>query len=70
LHSAVDSVTPTQQSVDMFAKSKPPTELHLFSGTDHFMFAEKNVRVHETVTAWLDTFFPVHGKPKAMHEGH
>ena len=70
MHSAIDSVTPTQQSIDMFAKSKPPTELHLFSGTDHFMLAEKNVRVHETVATWLDTFFPVHGKPKAGAEGH
>ena len=69
LHSAVDSVTPTQQSIDMFAKSKPPTELHLFSGTDHFMFAEQNVRVHETVAAWLQTFFPVHGPAKAA-AGH
>ena len=68
LHSAVDSVTPTQQSIAMFEKSKSPTELHLFSGTDHFMFAEKNVRVHETVAAWLDTFFPVHGKSSAAAE--
>ena len=65
LHSAVDSVTPTQQSVDMFAKSQSPTELHLFSGTDHFMFAEHNERVHRVVTDWLETFFPVHGEPKA-----
>ena len=70
LHSAVDSVTPTQQSIDMFARAKSPTELHLFSGTDHFMFAEGNARVHQTVTAWLDTFFPVHVKTRASAAHH
>ena len=70
LHSAVDSVTPTQQTIDMFGKAKAPTEMHLFSGTDHFMFAEGNARVHQTVSAWLDEFFPVHGKAKAKTGGH
>jgi len=58
LHSSVDSVTPTRQSIDMFARAGQPTELHLFSGTDHFMFAEGNARVHRVVTDWLATFFP------------
>ncbi len=70
MHSSVDSVTPTQQSIDMFGKAKPPTELHLFSGTDHFMFAEGNARVHETLSAWLATFFPVHGKAKVAAGHH
>ena len=59
LHSAVDSVTPTEQTMRMFERARPPAELHLFSGTDHFMFAESNRRVHEVVTAWLRDFFPV-----------
>lgn len=58
LHSAVDSVTPTEQTIRMFERSKGATEMHLFSGTDHFMFAERNRRVHEVVTAWLAEFFP------------
>jgi len=66
LHSAVDSVTPTQQTIDMFTRARAPAELHLFSGTDHFMFAEKNKRVHEVVTTWLNTFFPVHGEPLSL----
>jgi pimeloyl-ACP methyl ester carboxylesterase len=61
LHSSVDSVTPTEQSIDMFARAGMPTELHLISGTDHFMFAEGNLRVHRLVADWLDEFFPVHG---------
>jgi dipeptidyl aminopeptidase/acylaminoacyl peptidase len=68
LHSAVDSVTPTQQTIDMFTRARAPAELHLFSGTDHFMFAEKNKRVHEVVTSWLNTFFPVHGEPMPPSE--
>ena len=63
MHSSVDSVTPTQQSIDMFARAGQPTELHLFSGTDHFMFAEGNSRVHRVVSDWLEQFFPVSGKP-------
>lgn len=73
LHSAVDSVTPTEQTIRMFERSKAPTEMHLFSGTDHFMFAEKNQRVHEVVTAWLRDFFPVSGDApglKALDEHH
>lgn len=70
MHSAVDSVTPTRQSIDMFGKAKTPTELHLFSGTDHFMFAEGNARVHETLRAWLETFFPVQGPAKAAAGAH
>jgi len=59
LHSSVDSVTPTQQSIEMFAKAGQPTELHLFSGTDHFMFAEANARVRHVVADWLERYFPI-----------
>ncbi len=61
LHSAVDSVTPTEQTIRMFERANAPCEMHLFSGTDHFMFAERNQRVHDVVTAWLGAFFPVSG---------
>ncbi len=58
LHSAADHVTPTEQSVAMFARAGEPTELHLFADTDHFMFAESNTRVHRVVQDWLARFFP------------
>ena len=58
LHSSVDSVTPTEQSVEMFKRSKQPTDLHLFAETDHFMFAEDNTRVRTVVADWLAKFFP------------
>ncbi len=41
LHAASDSVTPTYESIEMFRRAKPPVELHLFHGVDHFMLAEK-----------------------------
>jgi alpha-beta hydrolase superfamily lysophospholipase len=60
LHSASDSVTPTEQSVEMFRRAGQPTELHLFAETDHFMFAEGNTRVHNVVQQWLAQYFPAH----------
>jgi pimeloyl-ACP methyl ester carboxylesterase len=58
LHSASDSVTPTEQSVEMFKRAGQPTDLHLFADTDHFMFAEGNARVRVIVCDWLAKFFP------------
>jgi pimeloyl-ACP methyl ester carboxylesterase len=58
LHSANDTVTPTEQSIEMFQRAGQPAELHLFSGVDHFMFAEDNARVWSVVRNWLDTYFP------------
>ena len=58
LHPAVDSVTPTQQSIDLFGHSKQPTELHLISDADHFMVAEGDKRVVGILKNWLDRYFP------------
>src|SRR6202050_1996235 len=58
IHAANDSVTPTEQSVEMFKRAGQPTELHLFAGLDHFLFAEKSTRVWNMMRQWLDTYFP------------
>jgi dipeptidyl aminopeptidase/acylaminoacyl peptidase len=58
LHSSVDSVTPTEQSIEMFKRAGQPTDLHLTADTDHFMFAEENTRVRTIVFDWLAKFFP------------
>jgi len=58
LHSANDSVTPTEQSIELFKRAGQPAELHLFSGVDHFMFAEDSDRVWGVVRDWLRTYFP------------
>ena len=39
-----------------------PTELHLLSGVDHFMFHENATRVWSLLQGWLDAYFPVHVK--------
>jgi hypothetical protein len=58
LHSANDSVTPTEQSIRLFEHARQPADLHLFAETDHFMFTEENPRVITVIRGWLDKYFP------------
>jgi uncharacterized protein len=58
IHAANDSVTPTEQSVEMFKRAGEPTELHLFSGLDHFLFNEDSARVWNLLRDWLGRYFP------------
>ena len=58
IHSANNSVTPTEQSIEMFKRAGQPAELHLFSGVDHFLFNENSVRVWNVLRNWLDVYFP------------
>lgn len=58
IHAANDSVTPTEQSIELFKRAGQPTELHLFSGLDHFLFAENSPRVWGVLRDWLDKYFP------------
>jgi uncharacterized protein len=58
LHSASDSVTPTEQSVELFARAGKPTDLHLMADVDHFMFSESNALVLNLVRNWLEKHFP------------
>ena len=58
IHAANDSVTPTEQSIEMFKRAGQPSELHLFSGLDHFLFAENSKRVWSLLRNWLDGYFP------------
>ncbi len=59
LHSATDTVTPTEQSIALFQRAGQPTDLHLFAETDHFMFADENGRVLSVVRDWLSKYFPL-----------
>ncbi len=59
LHSSVDSVTPTEQSIEMFKRASQPCDLHLFAETDHFMFSESNDRVRSVIYDWLAKYLPV-----------
>lgn len=58
LHSSNDSVTPTEQSLDLFRHAGQPTDLHLVADVDHFMFAEGNRLVIDLVRHWLEKHFP------------
>jgi fermentation-respiration switch protein FrsA (DUF1100 family) len=58
IHASNDSVTPTEQSVELFKRAKQPAELHLFSEVDHFLFAEDNARVWGVMRDWLRQYFP------------
>jgi pimeloyl-ACP methyl ester carboxylesterase len=58
IHPSVDSVTPTEQSLDLFRFAGQPTDLHLFAKVDHFLFSEENPVVVQLVRAWLDKFIP------------
>ena len=59
LHPANDSVTPTEQSIDLFRHAKQPTDLHLVAGVDHFVLSEENPLVVNLVRDWLKKFFPL-----------
>lgn len=59
LHPARDSVTPTEQSIDLFARAGQPTDLHLVADLDHFMLSEENPLVVDLVRHWLDKHFAV-----------
>jgi len=58
LHSANDSVTPTEQSIELFVRAGKPADLHLMADVDHFMFSEGNTLVVNLVRNWLDKYFP------------
>ncbi|PPR11292.1 MAG: hypothetical protein CFH41_00872 [Alphaproteobacteria bacterium MarineAlpha11_Bin1] len=59
LHSSKDSVTPTEQSIEMFKRAGQPTDLHLVADVDHFMFGEENPRIITILSDWLERYFPI-----------
>ena len=58
MHAAHDTVTPTEQSVDLFQHAGQPTDLHLVAGVDHFMLSEGNPLVMDILRDWLAQRFP------------
>jgi uncharacterized protein len=65
LHSARDKVTNYDEAFNLVRMAKPPVELHLLDGTDHFMFVNTDPRVTLTLKSWLDRFFPAQRVPAA-----
>jgi fermentation-respiration switch protein FrsA (DUF1100 family) len=58
LHSAKDSVTPTEQSIDLFSHAGQPADLHLMADVDHFMFTHQSPLVADLLRNWLNKHFP------------
>jgi dipeptidyl aminopeptidase/acylaminoacyl peptidase len=58
LHPANDTVTPTEQSIDLFRHAGQPADLHLFADVDHFLFSDGNPMVHTVLRDWLARYFP------------
>jgi hypothetical protein len=58
LHPANDTVTPTEQSIDLFLHARQPADLHLFADVDHFLFSDGNPMVHTVVRDWLTRYLP------------
>ncbi len=58
LHTANDTITPTEQSLRMFEKAGQPAELVLITGTSHFPLAPADApRTKLIIKSWLDKFF-------------
>ena len=73
IHASNDSVTPTEQSIELFKRAGQPTELHLISDADHFMFGEGNTRIWNLLRGWLGDYFPAlapAAKKAAAGAGH
>jgi hypothetical protein len=58
-------VTPTEQSIDLFRHAGQPTDLHLMTDVDHFMFSHQSPLVAALIRNWLDKYFP----PRARARG-
>jgi alpha-beta hydrolase superfamily lysophospholipase len=59
VHASNDSVTPTYESIELFQRAQPPTELHLLADADHFMFSDPRSREATLIADWLARYFPV-----------
>jgi pimeloyl-ACP methyl ester carboxylesterase len=58
LHPANDSVTPTEQSIQLFQHAGQPVDLHLIANVDHFLLSEGNPLIINLVRNWLQRYFP------------
>lgn len=63
LHSARDRVCNYEEAFSLARLAKPPMELHLLDGVDHFMFVDSVPAVASTLHNWLDRYFPLHKAP-------
>jgi uncharacterized protein len=68
LHAANDSVTPTEESVEMFKRAGRGAEFIILGGIDHFPFADGNSRLRDILKGWIDLNLPLRSEPgEATH---
>jgi len=58
-HSVRDRVCNFEEAFSLMRLAKPPVELYLIDGVDHFVFVDPDRRVAVILRDWLDRFFPV-----------
>ena len=58
LHSAGDRVCTSEEAFSLARLARPPVELHLMDGANHFLFVDADPRVGFILRNWLDRFFP------------
>ena len=63
-HAAFDTVTPTDESLELFRRAGTPSDLHVFADIDHFN-TYHDERVRTIVGAWLERYFPARTPPEA-----
>lgn len=59
MHPSIDTVTPTEQSIELFKLAGQPTDLHLVADIDHFMLTGENQVVIDVLKSWLIKHFPL-----------
>ena len=59
IHAAQDSVTPSEQSLELMRRAGQGAELVMFDKMDHFAFASGDSRLRHFLREWLETFFPL-----------
>ena len=57
IHAAHDTVTPAEQSLELFRRAGQPSDLHLFADINHFTIYEDQ-RVRAVVQPWLERYVP------------
>lgn len=63
LHSSIDSIVPTEQSIEIFRHARMPTDLHLVSSVGHSVFSEEDRTVIDILRNWLVRHLPVSALP-------
>jgi pimeloyl-ACP methyl ester carboxylesterase len=65
VHPAHDTVTPSQQSIDLFMQAGQPADLHLIAGADHWILSDDDPLVMGVLREWIARHLPLVQRDKA-----